>query len=299
MDKLFEILPPKITSALIMLNEKERKALTEIRLRVNRPAYFYISGIEYGVSDSGISKVDGYVFSRFDADIMWRKLCDGAPYSTTKQQKEGYITVGGNRVGFCGEYAFKEGEIQHVERISSFCVRIKHEIIGCGNHLYRKLFNDEFIYNTLIVSPPGCGKTTLVRDFVRILSNDGVNVAVADERDEICACENGIATLSVGKRVDVINKVPKAVAIENMIRVIRPGVIVMDEIGNVNDLQAVKSAKTKGVGVIATAHGKDINDIYQYEDIFERFVFLSNRNGVGTVESILDGNFKNIGKLIC
>lgn len=299
MDKLYEILPSKVTNALIRLNDREKRGVTEIRLRVNRPVYIYISGIEYGVCDEGISKFDGYIFTEADADLMWRKLCNGAPYSTTKRQKEGYITVNGNRVGFCGEYAFVENNIRHIERISSFCVRVKHEIKGCATPIYRRLFDEYSLTNVLIVSPPGCGKTTLIRDVTRLLSSDGLNVAVADERDEICACVDGISTLDIGKRVDVIGGIPKNMAIENMIRSIRPDVIVLDELGNEKDIEAVKNAKNKGINIVATAHGKNTSDIDIYLDIFERFVFLSKRNGIGTVEGIYDKNLKRIGNLIC
>lgn len=296
MEKLKHILPAEVSRVFNKLTDKEFSDLTEIRLRVSFPVYFYIGNEEYAVNDGILKKRDGYVFTREDAENMWRKLCDGSPYSTVKRQKEGYITVDGNRVGFTGKFASVDGEIKHIENISSFCVRIMHEKKGCANKVYKYLYENNQLLNTLIVSPPGCGKTTLLRDVTRLLSFDGNNVSLVDERDEIAAVVNGMPTLDVGKRTDVFLGINKKTAIENMIRSMKPDVVILDELGTEEDILAIKKAKSKGICLIATVHGKDFDDVYEFNGVFDRYIFLSNRFGVGTIEKVLDKKEK---KLCC
>lgn len=287
MEKLFEIFPEKIKNVIQKISKEELQRLTEIRLRVSFPVYFYMGKEEYSVNESGLSKRDGYIFSEEDALFVWKKICNGSPYSTIKRQKEGYITVDGNRIGFVGEYNSVDGVIKHIEKISSFCVRIMHEKKGCANKIYKHLYHNNELLNTLIVSPPGCGKTTLLRDITRLITFDGNNVVLVDERDEIAAVNNGIPMLDVGKRCDVFSGVNKETAIENAVRSMKPDVIVLDEIGN-NESQIIKRAVTKGVKIIATLHGKDFFDVDEYKTFFDKFIFLSDLYGVGTVEGVYD-----------
>ena len=299
MNKLKCILPEYVANAINNLNSYEISNLTEIRLRVNKPVYMIISNFEYGIKEDGISKYDGIVFSKSDAKETWRRLCNGSPYSFINQQKEGYITVEGNRVGFCGTYAINEDNIKHIEQISSFCVRIKHQVKGCANKVFRYLFNNNDFENTLFVAPPGAGKTTMLRDIARLLSCEGYNVCIADERNEISASSDGVATLDIGKRTDVIANIKKSLAINNMIRALTPDIILCDELGNEQDFKAIEDAIKKGVKVVASVHGSNINDICEYKEFFNRFVFLSKRAGVGTVESIYNGEFNKVIKNIC
>lgn len=287
MEKLLDIFPEKIKNVLKRLSENEKERLTEIRLRVSFPVYFYMGKEEYSINEYGLSKRDGYVFSEEDAMFMWKKLCNGSPYSTVKKQKEGFITVEGNRVGFVGEYNCVDGVIKHIEKISSFCVRIMHEKKGCANKIYKHLYQNNKLLNTLIVSPPGCGKTTLLRDVTRLVSFDGNNVALVDERDEIAAVCGGIPMLDIGKRCDVYSGINKETAIENAVRSMKPDVIILDEIGN-NEEKIIKKAMTKGVRIIATLHGDCFDDLGVYKTLFNKFIFLSDSFGVGTVDGVYD-----------
>lgn len=296
MDKLMQILPPYVKNAVERLSSSQAAQLTEIRLRIGKPVYLYIAGSEYAVSDCGIGKNDGILFSKTDAAAMWRRLCEGSPYSCTERQRQGYITVEGNRVGFCGEFAFVEGQIKHMEQVSSFCVRISHQVKGCGNKIYKYLFKDNRPVDTLIVSPPGCGKTTMLRDIARLLSGDGLNVAIADEREEIAAMTDGVPLLEVGKRTDVFSGCAKAAAIQNMVRSLRPDVIIADELGTVADAEAVKKAMTEGVTVISTAHGNSPEDAFSRLGIsFERYILLDNSFGVGTVSGVYEKDRRRMG----
>ncbi len=285
MEKLKKILPQKVSKSLEKMSESKLNSITEIRLRAGFPVYIYMGKEEFALDDQGLKKRDGYIFSQSDADSMWIRLCDGSPYSTVKNQKQGYITVDGNRVGFTGKFNSVNGEISHIEKVSSFCVRIMHEKKGCANKIYKFLYENNELLNTLIVSPPGCGKTTLLRDVTRLVSFDGNSVCLVDERDEIAAINGGIPTLDVGKRTDVYSGIDKENAIENMIRSMKPDVVVLDEIAD-NEAEIIKKAKTKGIKLIATAHGTSMEDIAHLKNIFECYVFLSNRFGVGTVEKV-------------
>ena len=291
MEKLLDIFPEKIKDFIENIPSEDLKRLTEIRLRVSFPVYFYMGKEEYSINEKGLSKRDGYIFSEQDAMFMWKKLCNGSPYSTIKKQKKGYITVEGNRIGFVGEYNSVDGEIKHIEKISSFCVRIMHEKKGCANKIYKYLYQNGVLLNTLIVSPPGCGKTTLLRDITRLISFDGNNVALVDERDEIAAINDGVPRLDIGKRCDIYSGVNKEFAIENAVRSMKPDVIILDEIGN-DEEEIIKKAMTKGVKIIATLHGKNFYDVAEYKKLFDKYIFLSDMYGVGTVEGVYDSTEK-------
>ncbi len=297
MDKLKKILPPRVGEIIEEMSKDELDKITEIRLRIGQPIYFYMGHDEYGADQNGLSKRDGYIFSQEDSAYMWKRLCDGAPYSTVAKQKSGYITVDGNRIGFAGCYANVDNTIKHIDKIYSFCVRIMHEKKGCANPIYRYLLKGNEPFNTLIVSPPGCGKTTLIRDIARLLSSDGFNVSIIDERDEIASQCNGIPMLDVGKRTDIYSGVNKIQAIENIIRSMKPDVIVADELGGSDDFDAIKNAKTRGVKVFATVHGREQEDVSLFKPCFERFVFLSDRFGVGTIEGVYDSLFRKCSEI--
>ena len=258
--------------------------IEEIRLRTNKPLALKI-GQDTQITD--------YIVSQEEVLQAFEKICESSIYSYRKQICDGYITIkGGNRVGIVGSAVVDNGQVINVNYVSSLNFRIASQRIECSNPVIEDLIDkyNNNIYNTLIVSPPGCGKTTLLRDIVRNISNGikvlgfrGKTVGVVDERGEIAAMYKGIPQNDVGIRTDVIDNMPKPEAIRILVRSMAPDVIVCDEIGSVEDIKAIDYAMCSGVKGIFTAHGKDIDEVSRNPElskllnkrIFERIIILN------------------------
>ena len=256
----------------------------EIRFRANKPLALKI-GQEIEILD--------YIVSQQEILYSFERICENSVYSYRRQICDGYITIrGGNRVGIVGSAVIDNGQVININYISSLNFRIARQQIGCSNKIIEDIINlqNNSIYNTLIVSPPGCGKTTLLRDIVRNISNGinilgfkGKTVGVVDERGEIAAMYKGIAQNDIGIRTDVIDNMPKPEAMRMLVRSMSPDVIVCDEIGSIEDVNAIDYAMCSGVKGIFTAHGKDLEEINRNPELskllekhtFERIILLN------------------------
>ena len=288
---------PKKVQELIKnnINDGELEMLEEIRIRNNLPLILKIGQAE---------KVIDYKITTEDINYIFQKICENSIYSYQKQIANGFITVqGGNRVGIVGTAVLDGNDkVINFNYISGLNFRISRQIIGCSNQIVDEIFNGcGGIYNTLIISKPGIGKTTLLRDIVRNVSNgmpnkfQGMNVAVIDERGEISATYKGIMQNDLGMRTDVINDIPKYIGMKMAIRSMTPKVIVADEIGNKRDSEAIKYAMCCGVKGIFTAHGASLEELEKNPEIsdllknkiFEKIICIKDREGKNYNWSIL------------
>lgn len=288
---VLEYLPLSIKKEILQQNLQKEPSLhvqepspNEIRLRVNKPL-----GIKIGQE----TRILKHIVSQQEILQTFEKICENSVYSYRRQICDGYITIrGGNRVGIVGSAVVDNGQVININYISSLNFRIATQKIGCSNIVIEEIINFKrnSIYNTLIVSPPGCGKTTLLRDIVRNISNGikeigfkGKTVGVVDERGEIAAMYKGIPQNDIGVQTDVIDNMPKPEAMRMLVRSMAPDVIVCDEIGSLDDVKAIDYVMCSGVKGIFTAHGSNLEEINRNPElskilnkhIFERVILLN------------------------
>ncbi|MDZ4991604.1 stage III sporulation protein AA [Clostridium perfringens] len=293
MKEIFAVLPEKINSYL--KDKSNLNKLQEVRVKVGKPLSIVLDNNE---------TIFNYVITRDDVKAMIQKISNYSLYAFEEDIRQGYITIqGGHRVGLAGQCVIEDNSIKTIRNITSLNIRVCREVIGCSNSLMNHLVESNRVNNTLIISPPKCGKTTLLRDITRNISNGvsqiglkGKRTVVIDERSEIAACYNGIPQMNVGIRTDVYDNCIKSDGMMMAVRGLSPEVIICDEIGTYKDMEGLIMAYNSGVSIIATLHGRNIEELYRRpvfreiveNNIIDKVVILSAKKGVGTIEGIYD-----------
>ena len=284
-------LPKRIRKFLYFIEWEE---LEEIRLRLGLPLILQYRDGTFFLNDKGQTVLIGenlFTVTKQDIEEAVELISHSSLYAHENDIKNGYITIsGGNRVGISGSAVLKDNHISSLKDISALNYRIAHEIIGSSDRLMDIITDVNRIKSTLIISPPECGKTTLLRDIIRNISNMKLKVSVIDERCEITASFNGHSGYDLGYCCDILTGAPKDEGMLMMLRSMSPHVIATDELGTAEDILAVEKIVNSGVSVVATIHGQNEAqlrkrpDISQLLDFFECFIVLSRRFGVGTIE---------------
>lgn len=267
---------PRITEVLSYLPQTirclvERAALgewleiEEIRLRAGVPLTLGIWGESCFVTPSGgitNHESDAYRVTKEEVQGAFMAVCENSVYAYLDEIRQGYVTIkGGHRVGICGKAVVEGEKITTFREVSSLNFRIAHEVLGLADPIMDAIVCGTEVVSTLIISPPQTGKTTLLRDVVRQVSNRGFKTGVADDRGELGAMYAGEPQNDVGAQTDIIDSAPKSEAILMLLRTMSPKVIISDEIACTQDVKALCQAGGTGVAVIATTHGKTLEDV--------------------------------------
>lgn len=303
----------------------QAERLQEIRLGVGLPVRLRFSGEEKFLSPQGSlsgSVRDAWHMTERELDGIVRHICRYSPYAFENEIRQGFLTVpGGHRVGMAGQVVLNEdGTVRNISHIRFLNIRISHEVIGAAEKAMPWLYRRGRFLNTLLVSPPGCGKTTMLRDIVRQVSDGnpcgpGRQVGVVDERSEIAGSFMGIPQNRLGIRTDVLDGCPKVQGMMLLMRSMAPAVVAVDEIGGREDMRALFQVLRSGSSVVATMHGDSMGDVkgringsmvsvssgtetaaqgYRPGDCFERFVFLEKAQGICRIREILGSDGRRL-----
>lgn len=248
MNQILSILPREIKQVLF---DVDFSKLEEIRLRSNKNIVLEIAGRKKAIE---------YKISQQDLSLIIELMTQSSLYAFIEQVRQGFIIIrGGHRVGICGRAVIDCDKIINLTEVSGVNIRIAKEVKNISKGM-------ELSGNILLVSPPNCGKTTMLRDIIRRTSWNK-KIALVDERGEIAASFMGVPQFDIGQNTDVLSLCPKVTGIEMMIRSMSPEVIAVDEIATENDVVAIKKAVNCGVDIIATAHGRTVDDVERRLDI--------------------------------
>lgn len=283
-DQAAGALPQRLRRLALTLPPGERAWAEELRLRAGRPLSVVFS--------SGEQSLGGPPVEPRELEQLLELATRASVHAALPQLRRGFLTIeGGHRIGLCGTAVMREGEIVQLRNLSSASVRIARQVKGAADGLLPRLCQGGRLTDTLILAPPGLGKTTLLRDLIRQVSDgtdcEPLRVALADERGEVAALYQGLPQLDVGAHTDVLDGCPKAQGLMLLLRAMNPQVLAVDEITAPEDLRAIQEAAGCGVTLLATAHGGSweelrLRPLYRElldQGIFRTFVVLSLAQG--------------------
>lgn len=293
---LFHLLSRKLREQLkSFLQEFPEEKLEEIRIRVGQPVILKTAAGE---------RVCDVIAEQRDIRETLELAADHSMYAFEEDMKNGFLTVeGGHRIGVCGKIVVEGQKILAIKWISAINIRIAHEITGCADPVFAAVCDREQVRNTLIISPPECGKTTLLRDLIRQISNLGHTVSLVDERSEIASCYQGVPQNDVGMRTDVLDACPKAKGMLRMIRSMSPDVLAVDEIGGKEDMEALSYVLRCGCAVLASIHGDSLSGMKDRdymktcisEGWFLRYIFIEKDREGKRNYLVYDRKFSRLG----
>lgn len=296
--EILNYLPENMRRMLCRTFEITGDTIYEIRIRNKLPL---IIGTESGsfsvLPDGKISPAVGGAYIPDTADIqkIFRAVCENSVYAFSEDIRQGFVTIkGGHRVGITGRASVNGNRIETFKEISSLNIRIAKEVLGAANFIVDDVLKETGITNTLIVAPPMGGKTTVLRDLARQISDKGIKTAIADERGEIAALFRGVPQNNVGVQTDIIENAPKAEAALMLLRTMSPQLIITDEISGKADAEALLQCFGMGVSVVASTHGRNFEEVLNRESLkplfggagFEQIIVLK-KEGRGINSEII------------
>lgn len=314
MEQILKLFPMHIRKVMEQAEVFQRlsQKLEEIRVRVNQPLELVTADGAYFLNNGAlVRQTDRQCLSVSEEDLrqMSTLMSRYSLYAYEEEIRQGFLTVeGGHRVGVAGKAILEQEKVKSLQHISSVNIRMSHEIPGCADRLLPMITKNREVCHTLIISPPCGGKTTLIRDLIRQISDGnahvkGCTVGVVDERSEIGGCYLGVAQNHLGSRTDILDCCPKAEGMIMLIRSMSPRVLAVDEIGAQEEIRAVEYAMQCGCKLIASVHGNSMAEIASKPGLgelvrqrrFERYVVLENREHPGEIKEIFDER----GSLLC
>ncbi|MDE6314513.1 MAG: stage III sporulation protein AA [Lachnospiraceae bacterium] len=265
--------------------------LQEIRMNIGQPLLLQYGGRELILNESGQrvkSSGQAHQVTPQEVHETFEFMCCHSVYAHEEEIRQGFLTVeGGHRIGIAGQAVWEQGKLCRLKYISALNIRLASQVLDCAHRILPYLYEEDEFCHTLIIAAPCAGKTTLLRDCIRLLSDGcrdraGVRVGVVDERGEIGACYRGVPQNRLGARTDILDRVPKAQGISMLIRTMAPKIIAVDEIGSPQDMQALADASLSGCKILATIHGGSLEEIFEkpmlwgkgFKESFQRFVLL-------------------------
>lgn len=285
----WQYLPNPWRQALLDLaRDKRCSDLEEVRFRVDRPVYLYHSGWSVPLLIDGVALSTSAV----ELDRIVGVLVDHSLYARVNELRQGFVTLpGGHRVGIVGRAVSHHGQVETIGRISGINLRVARAVVGPGEVLTEHLTSLTGRGSWLLASPPRAGKTTILRDMVRFLGNQGWRVVVVDERSEIAGYGGaGVPGFDLGLHTDVLDAWPKSEGIEVAVRTLGPDIIAVDELGDASDFDAIAAARYAGVRVLATVHATNPDDLsmtwHKSLGMFDALVYLTAHPNPGTVSRI-------------